>query len=97
MSGFAWVDRWTVLLVGEEQVAVQAELGGFTPARDPEWGGVLRGVPPRLAAAMRQLDDVRLRFPSEEVRRVHLAGNPVPDDQGRLVVFFRGEGPPPSG
>ncbi|MBT2419549.1 hypothetical protein J7F01_15420 [Streptomyces sp. ISL-22] len=81
--------------MGEEQVAVQAELGVFTPARDPEWGGLLRGVPPWLAVAMCQLDDVRLRLPGEEERRVHLVGKPVLDDQGRLVVFFRGEGPPP--
>ncbi|MET9813691.1 hypothetical protein [Streptomyces sp. NPDC006355] len=96
MSSFTWVDRRTVLLAGEEQVAVEAQLGVFTPAGEPEWGGLLRGVPPWLSAVMRQLDDVSLRIPGEEERRIQPAGTPVLDPQGRLVVFFRGESTAPS-
>lgn len=96
VSSVAWVDRWAVLLVGEEQIPVEAELGVFTPAVKLEWGGLLRGAPLRLATAIRQHDDVRLRFPGEEERRIHPMGRPVPDPQGRLVVFFQGEGMAPA-
>ncbi|WP_158694447.1 hypothetical protein [Streptomyces canus] len=31
-----------VLLVGSEQITVEAELGELTPAESPQWGGLLR-------------------------------------------------------
>lgn len=43
-----------VLLVGQEQAPVEADLGVFIPGGGPQWGGLLRGVPVRLAAAMRR-------------------------------------------
>lgn len=42
-----------VLLVGSEHITVDAELGELVPPEAPQWGCLLRGVPERLAAAMR--------------------------------------------
>jgi hypothetical protein len=42
-----------VLLVGNAQIPVEAELGELTPVEMPQWGGLLRDEPKRLAAAMR--------------------------------------------
>lgn len=83
-----------VLLVGNTQLPVEAELGELTPAEVPQGGGLLRGVPERLAAAMRSGQDARLCWPDGQERRVRLGGERLADDQGRLIVAFLGEGPP---
>ena len=77
--------------------SVEAELGELTPAGGWEWGGFLCGVPVWLAAAMRQGEDARLRLPDGQERRLHPAGMPRMDSQGRLVVPFLGEGRTPAG
>ncbi|WP_158751717.1 hypothetical protein [Streptomyces bicolor] len=82
------------LIVSGEQVEVAAALGVFSPA-DSEWGGVLLGVPVRLAAAMQRGDDASLRLPDGRERRIHSVGPSRIDGQGRLLVPFTGEGPVP--
>ena len=83
-----------VLLVGNAQIPVEAELGELTPAEVPQWGGLLRGEPERLAAAMRSGQDARLCWPDGQVR---LGEERLVDDQGRLIVTYLGEGLPPAG
>ncbi|WNM32835.1 hypothetical protein RKE30_21795 [Streptomyces sp. Li-HN-5-11] len=39
----------------------------------------------------------RLRWPDGQERSVRLGGQPQMDAQGRLIVAFLGEGPPPTG
>ncbi|MFG2707409.1 hypothetical protein [Streptomyces sp. NPDC048386] len=85
-----------VLVVGNEQVPVEADLGELTPADHPQWGGLLRGVPERLAAAMQRGEDARLRWPDGQERSVRLAGVLQTDDPGRLLVAVLGEGTPPA-
>ncbi|WP_123970159.1 hypothetical protein [Streptomyces sp. TLI_185] len=84
-----------MLLVAGEQVTVDVDLGAVSPAGPAEWGGVLRGVPVRLAAAIRVSSAVRLRFPDGQERQIHPAGQARLDDRGRLLVPFAGEGPMP--
>ncbi|MEU0119041.1 hypothetical protein ABZ137_36540 [Streptomyces bobili] len=83
--------------MGNEQIPLYAELGELTPAEVPQWGGLLRGVPEGLAAAMQPGQEARLRWPDGQERRVRLGGESLVDDQGRLIVAFLGEGPPPAG
>jgi hypothetical protein len=88
-SRFSWFE---VLVVGDEQVPVEAELGELTPAGGWEWGGFLRGMPVRLAAARRQGEDARLRMPDGQEHGLRPAGMPRMDSQGCLVVPFLSEG-----
>ncbi|MGW3135011.1 hypothetical protein [Streptomyces sp. NPDC001139] len=88
-AAFSWT---AVLVVGREHVAVEAEFGELTPADGPWWGGVLRGVPVRLAAALRQGAPTLVCLPGGYEHSVHPAGSPVMNRQGRLVVPFLGEG-----
>ncbi|MFJ8802800.1 hypothetical protein [Streptomyces sp. NPDC102487] len=85
-----------MLLVGQEQAAIEADLGVFMPAGERAWGGLLRCVPIRLAAAMQHSGETLLRLPDGQERKIHPAGSPRPDRQGRLVVAFIGEGTIPS-
>lgn len=82
-----------VLIVGSELVEVEVELGSLTPGT--QWGGFFRGVPIRLAAALRQDHKALLLLPDGQEKRVRPAGIPQMDRQGRLVVPFLGEGPAP--
>lgn len=86
-----------VLLVGSERIPVDAELGEPTPAGVPQWGGLLRGVPERLAAVMEPGRQARLCWPDGQERSVRLGGQPQMDAQGRLIVAFLGEEPPRPG
>ncbi|MEU4085044.1 hypothetical protein [Streptomyces aureus] len=94
MSSFS---RSAVLVVGTEQIVVQVELGELTPAKSSEWGGLLRGVPMRLAAEMRQGVPSLLRLADGTEHSVRAVGVPWMSDQGRLIVVFLGEGPAPTG
>lgn len=94
VSRFSWS---AVLVVGDEQVPLQTELAELTPAGDWQWGGFLRGVPVRLAAAIRQGQDTRLRLPDGQERSLHRAGASRMDSQGCLEVSFLGEGTIPAG
>lgn len=94
VSRFSWS---AVLVVGDEQVPVEAELGELTPDGSGQWGGFLRGVPVRLATAVHQGQDARLRLPDGQERGLRPAGVPRMDSQGRLVVPFLGEGTIPAG
>ncbi|MFF4361255.1 hypothetical protein [Streptomyces sp. NPDC001604] len=85
-----------VLLVENEHLPVDAELGELTPPEVPQWGGLLRAAPKRLAAAMRPGQEARLRWPDGQERSVRLGGQPQTDPEGRLIVAFLGEGPPPA-
>lgn len=93
MSPFSWS---AVLQVGNDCVPVEAELGELAPAEGPQWGGLLRGVPERLAAAMRRGEKARLCWPDGQERSLRLVGAPRRDDQGNLIVAFLGEGAPPA-
>ncbi|MFD5820253.1 hypothetical protein [Streptomyces sp. NPDC127038] len=86
-----------LVLTSGEGVAVDAELGAFSPAGSPEWGGVLLGEPARVAVAMRSSGRARLRFPGGRERRIRPEGAPYLDRRGRLLVPFVGEGQIPSG
>ncbi|MFD8740660.1 hypothetical protein ACFV06_37885 [Streptomyces sp. NPDC059618] len=94
MTAFSWS---AVLVVGTEQAVVEVELGELTPAKSPEWGGLLRGVPVRLAAEMRQGVPSRLRLTDGQERSVRPVGVPWMSDQGFLIVAFLGEGTAPTG
>jgi hypothetical protein len=87
VSRFYWSE---VLVVGDEQVPVEAELGELTPAGRWEWGGSLRGMPVRLAAAMRQGEDARLRIPDGQEHGLRPAGMPRMDSQSCLAVPLLG-------
>ncbi|MEU4086239.1 hypothetical protein [Streptomyces aureus] len=86
-----------LLLETGERVAVGVELGAFSPAGTPEWGGVLRGVPGRVATAMGMYGWAQLRFHGGEERRIRPEGGPYLDHAGRLLVPFVGEGAIPPG
>ncbi|MFJ9908926.1 hypothetical protein ACIRVK_39855 [Streptomyces sp. NPDC101152] len=94
MSSFA---SSAVLLVGNEQVPVEAELGELTPPKGSQWAGLLHGVPQRLAAAMQRGAEARLCWPDGQERSVRLAGVPHTDAQGHLLVAILGEGALPAG
>ncbi|MEV5795714.1 hypothetical protein [Streptomyces sp. NPDC052192] len=78
------------------QAAVEADLGVVVPAGEQAWGGLLRCVPMRLAAAMQQSGEALLQLPGGQERRIRPAGKPRLDRQARLVVAFVGEGTIPS-
>ena len=84
------------LLTGNERAPVEAELGELTPAEKPHGGGLLHGVPERLAAAMGQGENAWLRWADGQERSVRPAGTPRRDDQGNLIVAVLGEGTPPA-
>ncbi|MFJ9026471.1 hypothetical protein ACIRPU_41955 [Streptomyces sp. NPDC102259] len=90
-------DSPVVLVVAGEQVAIAVDLGLFSPADPVEWGGVLRGVPVHLAAAIQASGDARLHFPDDQERTIRPAGPTRLDHRGRLLVPFTGEGPAPFG
>jgi hypothetical protein len=87
-----------LLRVGAEEVDVEAWLGVFTEGQWPQWGGILRDVPVRLAAAVHHGDDVRIRLPGGQERRIHAVVPSVEnlEDQERIEVLFFGEGSVPS-
>ncbi|WP_151485226.1 hypothetical protein [Streptomyces albicerus] len=87
-------EQLVTLIVSGEHVEVAAALGLFSPAIG-EWGGVMRGVPVRLAAALQRGEDASLRLPDGQERPIHSTGPSRIDDQGRLLVPFTGEGPVP--
>ncbi|MFJ9729220.1 hypothetical protein ACIRP3_41405 [Streptomyces sp. NPDC101209] len=86
-ASFSWT---AVLVVGRDHVVVEADLGELMPAGGPWWGGFMRGVPVRLAAALRQGVYALLCMPDGSEHIVHAAGVPVMDRQGRLMVPFLG-------
>lgn len=81
----------TVLLLGDQQIAVEVDVGLFLPDGGL-WGGVLRHVPERLANAVRDADDVRLRLPTGQERRIR----PLVTTNVETCVPFVGEGTMPS-
>ncbi len=83
-----------LLLMGGEQVEIEADLGVFSPGGD-SWGGFLRGVPVRLAAAVQRGDDAPIHLRDGQKRLIHPLGPSRLDDQGRLLVPFVGEGTTP--
>ncbi|PTH90478.1 hypothetical protein C9J60_06080 [Streptomyces sp. A244] len=80
-------DAW--LLVGDHQIAVEADLGLFLPDTGV-WGGILRHVPGWLAGAMRDAE-ARLRLPTGQECRIRPLA--IPDDE--TSVPFIGEGTAP--
>lgn len=80
-------DAW--LLLGDQQIAVEVDLGVFLPDTGL-WGGVLRHVPAGLAGAMRDAE-ARLRLPTGQERRIRPLA--IPDDE--TSVPFIGEGTAP--
>lgn len=57
-----------VLIVGEQQVAVEVDLGVFLSGPPHRWGGILRSVPRSLAIKMRAAETVRLRLSDGQER-----------------------------
>ncbi|GGU46412.1 hypothetical protein ACH4HG_41005 [Streptomyces coeruleorubidus] len=43
-----------LLLIGGEEAEVEAWLGVFTKTDGPQWGGILLGVPARLARSVQR-------------------------------------------
>ncbi|MEV0323035.1 hypothetical protein ACIBKX_32790 [Streptomyces sp. NPDC050658] len=80
-----------LLLVGEEQVAVEAHLGDFHPSRLREWGGVLHRVPSRLVLDLDMQDGIRLRLPNGQERSIHPLGIVRDTDEEFVSVYFSGE------
>ncbi|MGW3037463.1 hypothetical protein ACWDCB_40490 [Streptomyces sp. NPDC001178] len=83
------------LLAAGAAVAVDVEVGAFSPDGLPGWGGILRGDPADLAVALRASGKVRLRFLDGQERLVRPAGRTRRDDQHHLLVPFVAEGPLP--
>ncbi|MGI5380875.1 hypothetical protein ACQEV2_43560 [Streptomyces sp. CA-251387] len=85
-----------LLVVGDEEIEVEAWLGVFTEGGWPQWGGILRDVPARLTAAVHHGDDVRIHLlPGGHERRIH-AVVPIVEDQGLVEVLFLGTGAVPA-
>ncbi|WP_406835315.1 hypothetical protein ACICHK_02080 [Streptomyces sp. AHU1] len=80
-------DGW--LLVGDQQIVVEVDLGLFLPDTGL-WGGVLHNIPGGLASSMRDVE-ARLRLQTGRVRRIRLLAGP--DDE--MSVAFIGEGTAP--
>ena len=78
-----------LLLIEEQPIAVEVDLGLFVPATGL-WGGVLRRVPRWVAQAMANAD-ARLRSPNGWERRIRPLV--IPDDD--TSVPFIGKGKPP--
>ncbi|MGK5693254.1 hypothetical protein ACSNOJ_10175 [Streptomyces sp. URMC 128] len=79
-----------LLLVDDQQIAVEVDFGLFLPDKG-SWGGVLRRVPEWVAGAVKSADEVRLRLSSGHERRIRPLA--VPDDE--ISVPFVGEGTAP--
>lgn len=58
------------LLLGDQETAVDVDLGGCSCQTPECGGGVLRNVPPDLAAAVTTADEVRLRLSTGHQRRI---------------------------
>ncbi|KUN17763.1 hypothetical protein AQJ23_40705 [Streptomyces antibioticus] len=85
-----------VLLVDDDYIPIEAEFGELMPAEVPQWGGLLRGVPLRLAGALRPGRQTWLIWLDGREHGVRLGGQPQMDGEGRLIVAFLGEGAPPA-
>ncbi|MFE6365605.1 hypothetical protein ACFVP3_37190 [Streptomyces sp. NPDC057806] len=74
----------TWLLVGDQRIAVEADLGLFLPDRGA-WGGFLRQVPGWMADTVQETG-ARLRMPTGQERRTRPLA--IPDDE-TPVPFHR--------
>jgi hypothetical protein len=79
-----------LLLVDDQQIAVEVDLGLFLPDKG-SWGGVLRRVPQWVAGAVKNADEVRLRLSSGHERRIRPLAAPGYEN----YVPFMGEGTAP--
>ncbi|MGW4102045.1 hypothetical protein [Streptomyces sp. NPDC004976] len=80
-------DAW--LLVCDQQIAVEVDLGLFLPDA-ALWGGILRHVPGWLAGAMRDAE-ARLRLPTGQERRIRPLA--TPDDETSVPFIGGGTAP----
>ncbi|MFI8834998.1 hypothetical protein ACIGPN_28900 [Streptomyces afghaniensis] len=86
-----------LLLVGEEEIQLDAWLGLFAGGARAGWGGVLHAVPVPLAAAMQHGQDVRICIlPDGQERRIHAAKAPGTEGQEYVDMLFIGEGSAPT-
>ncbi|MFF3885996.1 hypothetical protein [Streptomyces sp. NPDC001914] len=80
-------DGW--LLVGDQQIAVEVDLGMFLPATGL-WGGVLCNLPPGLADTLRGAE-VHLRLQTGPVRQIRLLTDP--HDESSVTFLGKGTAP----
>ncbi|MFD7246811.1 hypothetical protein [Streptomyces massasporeus] len=79
-----------LLLVGDQQIEVQVDVGLFLPDTG-SWGGVLRQIPPPLANTVKSATEVRLRMSTGQERRIRLLAG----SSDETSVPFMGEGTAP--
>ncbi|OUD03108.1 hypothetical protein [Streptomyces swartbergensis] len=89
---FRFIDA--TLIVGDQQIPVEADLGVFLPGTGM-WGGILHHVPARLAAGMRNAGQVRLCLPTGQERRIRPLEIADPRSETYVSMPFVGEGPAP--
>ncbi|MFF8732068.1 hypothetical protein ACF073_37205 [Streptomyces sp. NPDC015171] len=83
------------LIVGDQQVAVEVDLGLLLPGDQMKWGGILRRLSLSLIDQLRGADAVCLRLPDCKERVIHpFEAIPCADD-ALLSVSFIGQGRPP--
>ncbi|WP_406490509.1 hypothetical protein OHB06_00645 [Streptomyces sp. NBC_01604] len=87
-----------LLLVGDEEIEVEAWLGVFPEPDRPQWGGVLRDVPGRLVRSAQRGKDARISLlPGGQEHPIHFAATPGTEDQECVEVLFLGVGTSPPG
>ena len=79
-----------LLFVGDEQIAVEVDLGLLLPDLGV-WGGVLHGIPQQLVDHVRCAHELRVRLSSGQERRIRPLAGPL---DGAAVSFI-GEGTAP--
>ncbi|MER7900967.1 hypothetical protein ABTX62_34115 [Streptomyces sp. NPDC096046] len=82
------------LIVGDQQIAVEADVGVFLPDTGM-WGGILRRVPAWLATSLRGAEEVRLRLPTGQVRRIRPLEATHPTGETLVSLAFVGDGAAP--
>ncbi|MFF3313521.1 hypothetical protein [Streptomyces sp. NPDC002952] len=84
-----------MLVVGDQQLVVQADLGVLRPDPEASWGGILRNVPTRLLIDLHVYDDIRLRLPDGQERFIRPLDGIHAEDTDFTPLYFAGEGTPP--
>ncbi|WP_020123731.1 hypothetical protein [Streptomyces canus] len=79
-----------LLFVGDQQIAVEVDLGLFLPDTGV-WGGVLNRIPPSMVDQVRSAHEAHVRLSSGQKRRIRPLAAPI---DGTSVPFM-GEGTAP--
>ncbi|MBT2394266.1 hypothetical protein J7E87_33905 [Streptomyces sp. ISL-1] len=84
-----------LLIAGELQIPVDARLEVFGIKTEHKWRGILHDIPTQMFFDLQDSDDVRLRMPDGQERRVFLREVTYSHEDEFTSVPISGDGTPP--